>query len=317
MKSWLFALVALVLMTGCQPVPPSDNSVAEDPAIVLPSGWRWESYGGIEVGVPGSWEWGTADSPWCLHQEDGPPAPYVGRPGVVPMIGCLATDDGAPDPAYSIEKAGTFVWFSKSLVRSAKPVVVEWDRVTLTRAGVELRVQAPESMRDAILDTVHTIAQGTNGCPLTHPITDNPAWRPGSQARVESLTDVTAVSACKYGEGFLVSSVKLDAGAARNAVAEVVSAAGGGGPDSPRSCTKDSAYGDGAIVLEVVAKQGNTEVVMRYDGCDHHGFDDGHSVRTLTHDAVKPFIAGPNRLATYSGDLDGILSEPASKQGSG
>lgn len=318
MKSWLLALVSLVLVAGCQPFWQSDRTNdSGDSAALLPLGWRWESYGGIEVGVPDSWGWGTSDTPWCLEKPAGPHTPYVGRPGVVRMIGCLTTNDGAPDPAFSIREAGTFVWFSKSMGEAEKQVVVEGDRATRTRAGVELRVQAPESLRDAILNTLRTIAQGTNGCPLTHPISENPAWRPASRTRVKGLTDVTAVTACKFGEGFLISSVKLEAGAASNAVAEVVAAPDCGGPDSPHTCVKSSAYGDGVIVLEIVAKQGTREVVMRYDGCDHHGFDDGQSVRTLTHDAVKPFLAGPNSLTSYSSDLADILSESPSNQGNG
>lgn len=327
MRSWLLALVSLILIAGCQPFWQSDKApdkatVSQDSVAQLPSGWRWESYGGIEVGVPGNWGWGTSEWPWCLDQTAGPPAPYVGRPGVVPAIACLTTNDGTPDSAFSIKKGGTFVWFSKSLDKAERPVVVEGDRATLTRAWIDLKVQAPEAMRKAILHTLRTIPHGANGCPLTHPISDNPAWRPGSPGRVESLTGVTSVTACKYGEGFLVSNVHMEAAAARKAVAGVVSAPDGGGPDSPHTCVKSSAYGEGVIVLEIVSKQRNTEVVMRYDGCDHHGFDDGHSVRALTHDAVHPFLVGPNRLTSYSSDLADILAEPidpesASSQGSG
>lgn len=290
--------------------------------MLLLSGWRWESYGGIEVGVPDSWKWGTSDSPWCLEKPAGPPTPYVGRPGVVPAIGCMATPGQVSDPAYSIEKAGTFVWFSKSVDTTENAVVVKGDRATLTAVGIELRVQAPKAMRDAILGTLHPIPRGTNGCPLTHPISDNPAWRPSPRDPVEELTGVTTISACKYGEEFLVSSVKLKAKEAAKAFSHVAAAPSGGGPNSPKTCTKDSAYGDQFIVLEVSAKQGRSEVVMRYDGCDHHGFDDGHAVRTLTRDAVHPFVSGPNRLTTYSSDLAAILAEltnpeSASGQGSG
>lgn len=318
MKSWLLALVAVVLVTGCQPFWQSDKkAVLEDSAVVLPLGWRWESYGGIEVGVPNSWGSGTTGQPWCLNVAPGPPAPYVGRPGIVATIGCLVTKDNVPDPGSSIVRAGTFIWFSKSMDTAEKPVVVMGDRATLTLAGVELSVLAPAVMREAILDTLHTIAGGTNGCPLTHPISDDPAWRPMSADPVEGLTGVTAVSACRYGEGFLVSSVRLEGGAAKEAVANVVTASGGGGPNSPQTCAKSYAYGEEAIVLEIIASQGQGEVVMRYDGCDHHGFDDGHSVRTLTHDAVRPFFAGPNRIDSYSSALGTIMSEPAASQGSG
>jgi hypothetical protein len=34
--------------------------------------------------------------------------------------------------------------------------------------------------------------------------------------------------------------------------------------------------------------------VVRYSGCDHNGFDDGVTVRTLTAAAITPFLTGAN-----------------------
>ena len=42
-------------------------------------------------------------------------------------------------------------------------------------------------------------------------------------------------------------------------------------------------------------------MVVRYAGCDHHGFDDGGTVRTLTAKAMAPFLTGGNAaIGTYS-----------------
>ena len=46
---------------------------------------------------------------------------------------------------------------------------------------------------------------------------------------------------------------------------------------------------------------GPTEIVLRYAGCDHNGFDDGVAVRSLTAAAVAPFVAGPNRVLVVHG----------------
>lgn len=314
MKSWLLALVAIVLVTGCQPFWESEEAtVFDDSTSALPHGWRWESYGGIEVGVPNDWGQGTTGLPWCLYAESGPPDPHVGRPGVVPAIGCFSTNDEIPDPEFSLEKTGTFVWFSKSLGKPEEPVVLQGDRATLTRVGIVFSVQAPVAIRNAILDTLHTIANGTNGCRLTHPISNDRAWRPASKGGLETFTNISAITACKYDEEFLVSSVRLEGENAVKAVANIVAAPIGGGPDSPHTCAKSVAYGEEAIVLEVTTDKGLREVVMRYDSCDHHGFDDGHSVRTLTRDGVRSFIAGSNRLNSYSSVLGPILSLGANR----
>src|SRR5690349_9741816 len=48
----------------------------------LPAGWRWESFGGLQVGVPGDWGWDSQAlrlDAWCIKPGNHPPA--VARPG--------------------------------------------------------------------------------------------------------------------------------------------------------------------------------------------------------------------------------------------
>jgi hypothetical protein len=43
-------------------------------------------------------------------------------------------------------------------------------------------------------------------------------------------------------------------------------------------------------------------------GCQGHGFDDEVHLRTLTHEAIAPFIAGINSFAVLSGSMGSIWS---------
>ena len=91
---WLAAAAAAVLVAGGVPVAwqelkdeGSTGQVATNPSV--PSDWRAESYGGIQVVVPPTWapgygpmpaytyEGGVDDPMWCT---DGADQPYVGRP---------------------------------------------------------------------------------------------------------------------------------------------------------------------------------------------------------------------------------------------
>jgi hypothetical protein len=49
-------------------------------------------------------------------------------------------------------------------------------------------------------------------------------------------------------------------------------------------------------VLRVRSAAGDTEIMLRYSGCDHNGFDDGVTVRTLTPAAIARFMTGSNHM---------------------
>jgi hypothetical protein len=166
-------------------------------------------------------------------------------------------------------------------------------------------VQVPQPLRRQIVATIRAAPVDSNGCPADHPIGTAPERRPASPIAVTALSGVSAVSACRYrigtGRQRLISSLRLDGPAAAAALAEVAKAPTGGGPDEPADCSPDVQYGDEAIVLRVRSSAGASEIVLRYSGCDHHGFDDGTTVRTLTTTSVAPFVAGPNVVNEFSG----------------
>ncbi|CAN5253487.1 hypothetical protein BH09ACT10_BH09ACT10_23380 [soil metagenome] len=93
-------LLGLLLLSACSSASPKPDASA------LPEGWRWESYGNVEVGVPSSWGWGNGSQrlgQWCVQKPDG--KPVVGRPGVSSAAGCLA-DPAGPDPSSLIKNTG-------------------------------------------------------------------------------------------------------------------------------------------------------------------------------------------------------------------
>src|SRR5689334_6409256 len=107
-----FMLVPLVLMIAACGRPDAglpETAPSIDPSVVqgtLPAGWRWESYGGVEVGVPGDWGWGNGSQrlyQWCAGARHHVAAPMVGRPGVSTLVGCPG---GKPDPATLIANTG-------------------------------------------------------------------------------------------------------------------------------------------------------------------------------------------------------------------
>src|SRR5947209_6900926 len=100
-------MVLLVLaISACAPRNPvsphtgasAGSSTGQDPN--LPAGWRWESYGGVQVGVPVDWGWGNGTqrlSQWCTATKDEIAKPIVGRPGRVTLVGCPGATKPGPD----------------------------------------------------------------------------------------------------------------------------------------------------------------------------------------------------------------------------
>jgi hypothetical protein len=271
----------------------------------LPAGWRWESYGGIQVGVPGDWGWDTRAirlDAWCIKPGNHPPA--VARPGGgVPAIGCGIGRSGPPG-GFLIANTGWTVGFGRTDKRDGTDQ--KGDRLTVRRDSVEVIIQAPKEWRDRIAATIHRVRVDDAGCPTSRRISTAPDLRPTRPAAVTTLRQVTSVSVCKYplpegtdGRGpapRLQSGLRLDGAAAADAIRRIAAAPVGGGPDDPADCAPEVAHGDQIILLLVRSAAGTTEVTMRYAGCVQNGFDDGTTVRRLTKAAVGPLVTGPNRV---------------------
>jgi hypothetical protein len=290
-------------------VPASVNHVSQ----TLPATWRWESYGRLDLGVPGDWGYGTAGRQWC-GQRLGE-TPFVGRPGSLRMFGCAAKP-GSQNPDTALSTGGEFVWFQEPLggsdrdgVGTVDAPIRDGDRETFVETGVQVAIQAPPVLRARILATLRVADQDHNGCPADSPLANDPGWRPAGPA-VTTLTGVTEVSACAYSQGNLASSQRIHGAPAVTAIAAVAAAPVGAGPNSPPSdCSLDEPATEDMILLKVASASGESRIVVRYGGCFHRGLDDGITPRRLTRAAVAPFITGPNRVTSFYGtELRAILT---------
>ena len=309
---YLAVMVGLVLglLAGCgdslaglgtsEPAVAAGPSTSPSPAnpVVLPSGWRWEAYADVQVGVPGDWGYARSSADqiitqWCIGR---PVRNVVARPGASTLVGCGL--DQVSDPGTRIAVAGVFVAFGPGGVAGT---VEEGDRTTVVLPTASVAVQAPPELRQQIVATIHPIEQDHNGCPVDHPISLDPGRTPEPAIEITALTEVTAVVACKYtvvhpgepNQPGLRASIRLTAADAQAAIDRIANAPRGGGPDQPSTCAVDYSYGEDIIVLSVTSWRTTSEIYLRYSGCDHNGFDDGVAVRSLTAEAVRPFV-GPN-----------------------
>lgn len=314
-SGFVAALVALLSITSsATPVAPEAGPAmpvsSEAGPTTPPSGWRTETFHGVQLAVPGSWTYGVTGTLWCLPRGPGRAGPYVGRPGGGILMGCGPKNPSpAENPAFRARPGGTFVWFDTTANDGNRwgdtgqqpgtldAPAVTFDRATLDLAGVRVVVQAPQPLRDRILATIRQVSRDAHGCP-TH-------TRPEGRALpVATLTGVQVVTACKYVLGDLVSSVQLRDKAAAEAVAGIVAAPRGSGPKAPPSCR--SLDGEN-LVVRIDSDRGLSRLSLRWGICDRRGFDDGHQIRALTHRAVHPFVAAPNGVGAVSSELGSIF----------
>ncbi|BEL04058.1 hypothetical protein Q0Z83_022490 [Actinoplanes sichuanensis] len=310
---WVTIVTAAGLSAACaRPADPTPVASAQPPSAAesvggrpeLPAGWRWESFGGVQVGVPADWGWDNQAirlDAWCIKPGNNPPA--VSRPGAgVPAIGC-GVEQGPPGE-FLIKNTGWTVGFERT--DEGDGTDDAGDRTTVRRDGVEVIIQAPKEWRDRIAATIHQVTVDSAGCPTGHRISTGPDLRPSPPVDVAALRDVTSISVCKYPlpDGFstrspsprLLSSLRLDGPAAAEEIRQIAAAPVGHSLDTPADCLPEVAHGDQIILLLVRSATGTSEVTMRYAGCVQNGFDDGTTVRELTKTAVVPLIAGPNRV---------------------
>ncbi len=271
------------------------------------SGWRWESYGGVQVRVPAAWTYGVSGSPWCIPTEAGKPRGErdgeVGRPGPVPSIGCPAV---VPSSAL-----GQHVWFSRDEGPPELRPVPGWYRDVKIIDGVRIEVQTrTAALRDAIIGSIREISTDVNGCPVRHPAAANEPVRPGQG--LDWNSPVTGLSACKYAirgssASSLVGSQRYAAAGATAILNQIRQTPAGSGPDDPGSTLPGHELGGELIVLRWTTPSGMREVFLRYSGSERNGFDNGREVRRLTSGAVS-FVTGP--LMVLSGHAGPLFPHP-------
>jgi len=298
---------------------PSDNAFAG-----LPAGWRWESYRDVVIGVPATWGYENGSQrtgQWCIG--DNPKPAAIGRPGASTAAGCPAPAPGEPPPGTLIAVVGEFVAFDPAgdpagaQSGSAAGARTEGDRTTIRVGSVGIAVQAEAGLREQIVSTARQVDVDHNGCPSLDPISIDPGSRPDNPVAAGSLRAVQRVSACRYAlrSDFitlppgptLISSLQLAGDQAAAVITGIAAAPAGSGPNSPDSCSTEVRYGDEVIVLRVTAEAGESQIYLRFSGCDHHGYDDGADVRTLTRAVVTQLIKDSNTPLSWGMEVGDVL----------
>jgi hypothetical protein len=289
-------IVGVNVLTGNETGRPSDQAgVAGRPVdqpVTAPDGWRWESYRTVQLLVPDTWGHGTTDSPACLVDKVRPP--YVGRPGPIPMIAC--TDD-VVKPAYR----SSYLWFGGRARTDAQARDHGWVQETRVVAGVPVTVFSNDAaLRGRILGSLRTIGEtDAHGCAVSRPQWARPGGRPTGEG-LGAVGSVKSITVCTYDrEGKLFAGSSIDG----TAMTALLGAPEGSGPNP--GCSEK--YGSMVVTLKVHGDRQAQDVLLRYDGCDHNGIDDGSTMRKLTRETVGPILTGPHRPTSHHGGLTEIL----------
>ena len=298
--------VAATLLAACggAGAPPSQENA-------LPDGWRWESFLGVEVGVPNNFGWGSTDqalSQWCISEDR---QALVGRPFRASTLVFCATEEGRSPQGSLVDKTGPIVAFEYD-----RDVREAGDRTVIRHGKVSVIIQVKEPLRSRIAKTVRLVDDvDWAGCPKTDPISKRPYGSPKRGVDVSKIRDVRRVSVCRYGvkselpPGLLASTV-LTGSEADEAIAAIAAAPKGSGPNEP-DCTAGSM--SEVVVLRVRSAGGESLINVRYDDCDKVGFDDGVDVRRLTKAGLSRILVGPHFPDSYSGHLEGVMPRQGSR----
>jgi hypothetical protein len=295
------------------PAARATTEAEEQPATTV-EGWRWESYGGVEVQVPADWGYGTTGTPPCLQTsestqpestqpdstqtDDERAKPYVGRPGAVAAIGC-------PEPVADLARRGPYLWFGDSRPAGQRRYDGGWVEETRVVGGVTITVLSDDAAtRERILRSARPIGETDSyGCAPEHSAAASAEARPSSDAGgLSGLGDVTSVTVCRYARetarsapASLLSASRIEGEAARRIVDALTAAPVGTGPNAPGDCAAGYELGDEVMVLQAEGASGaRQEVVVRYSGCDRHGTDDGVTTRQLTATVLRNLLTGPH-----------------------
>lgn len=288
---------------------PSAVPFAND--VLLP-GWRWESYNGVEVQVPASWEYSTY--PWnpCFQKRR---KPSVARPGLMPAVYCTAKVPQAKFRSNYLEFDG-FQEVGKERFDHG------WARDTKIIAGVRITVGTNDAaLRWRILGTARRSGSvDALGCPIEHSI---PTPAKGSAGPgLDPSTEIESVSICSYSisdgwvgtaPGKLTASTLVEDMQARAVVDAILSAPEGTGPNHPNTgkCQDfDKPMGDEPMVVRVHTRSGHVDVVVSFSVCAARWTFDGKTSRQLTKELLALIVQEPHRLSSYDRSLAPLVPRP-------
>ena len=261
-------------------------------AATPPDGWRWESYGTVQLLVPATWAHQGSPQIWCLSTVGA--APFVGRPGPIPAIDCGA--EVAP-----VGRRVPYVDLGAATAPAVKRFDHDWIRETRLFGGTAVTVFSDDADLRARIFASSEIYTGTDvfGCAPDHPSTTDPATRPADRGGLGSVGDVRSVTMCGYDlltdrGPRLFTSRSATGETAGRFVDALRNAPPGTGPDAPDGCTPGE-LGDRVYVLHVRGAEHDQDVIVRYSGCERNGTDDGTTRRRLTQDVFTTLYTGSDR----------------------
>jgi DNA-directed RNA polymerase specialized sigma24 family protein len=293
-------LPAAVALAPGDRVPDRDEpGVLRPPPALDVGGWRWESWGGVQVQVPP--EWGHGDlTQWCVSR--GPDGPAVDRPELVSTDAlCSLHDDGRP--TYT---GGLLLRRAESSPRLSRADVAPYASTRIyTLGGVTLTVvDIDPAVGSAILASAEVIGRrDNNGCRPHQQVRGAGFLADGPTAALRSgLGPADTVSVCRYGlRGWagptLISSRRLAGRTADDLVEALRAAPRVVGPSRTRHCR--GAEREFAVLELWPADDGGApalapaSLLVRYDGCRSHGLYDGLEVRRLTSRVLQPILVPP------------------------
>lgn len=315
---WLAVLSVLGLVVGVAWVSHegrAPSGVITYPRVSVPTTWRFESYGGVQVRVPDTWGWGGApiradyfggnrlggcganqaavgsDTSRSSYVTSG--MPFVGRPAVL-------TRRCVPWGSDGVLPTTDAVWFGSPMkvgLKGLGTVVAE----TRAIGDQHLTVfSADPRLRREVLGSAEVVDTDANGCP-TRAVQEPVAGPAG-------LTP-TELSVCVYsqdtGVPVLLWSGRADAAAAHRYV-EAVDASSAG----PCDATPQGQW----VALGVVGSAGERWDVVNL-GCDRIVAANGSAAlepRTLgpwAHNAIRAYIPLPRQAAA---DVAAYFRSPTS-----
>lgn len=289
------------------PRPASDRVYEGLPPVQsLPDGWRWETYGGVQLQVPTQWGVGGSYRSWCAARETPTtPEPYVGRPtGATPAILC------GDEPR---EQWVPYVEFDGPDPLGREDLGDGWIRETRQVGDRFVTVRADDpSLLDQILASAMTVDEvDAVGCPADYAVAQSLDARPTTGALDPAQVGPDGV-VCQYQlDGYptgqpLIASRRLTADDVRAFVDAVAAAPAGGGPDEPDSCLPESRRGDTALLVRLPTTDGARDVIVWYAGC-FNGADDGVTLHTLTTDLLDPLFGGAVVATSFTMSLAPLM----------
>ncbi len=264
--------------------PSRDDTPRDDTVEPAPEGWRWESYGGIQLQVPDGWGWGTTGAPPCLQGRDA--EPYVGRPGGVRDILC-------PEPVPALNLRVPYLWFDDQADVGTRTFDGGWSERTDSVGGVVVTVLSDDpDLTDRILGSAREVT-GTdaNGCSTERAV--DPYNRPAADPGFGRVGVVQSVSICRYTRADVPTPLRWSGLLVGKEAADLVGELATAPRTNPAlfDCSVRSTQGS-TIVLHVRGSAGAQDAFVFSGGCADTYVDDGSTYRELTERVANAIFTG-------------------------